>query len=418
MLYMEGKVPDVAFLGVCDRISHIQDGDSIFWHHNIIGLRKIVPFYIFPLSLKGMHFAFAVYDYLNYKPARIRIVSLAGNVVADMLLSINISGYIDPTVYSPHWDFVTLTIKNDPPIIKEPEIFKIILTREGCDIPLGELKFDLAKVEPLTEDRIAAIKSSAVGAKAVRISIECKKCNDSIKVYTGIMRRIETENEGYLWYREIPELFVCRCEATRYNLTYLKNNMHSLLGKILNDNDDLVFTPLYEIETLKIIIDDFAKLLNKNPKEEIVQTYIENNTILLHFFSPERIYFKSPILSKFVTDVVILNGKKELLLIELEKPEIPLLKKGGGLSSLLQHAIDQLKDWQFIINDHRLSVLECIGLNKDEVGKIRLIVIAGRNRHNPEHLRKLKATINDVELFTYDDVLKNAKLLLQSFGNL
>jgi hypothetical protein len=206
---------------------------------------------------------------------------------------------------------------------------KVVLTRNNSNVTIGCLTFGVIQSLPLTEDRINAIKSNPLAIKMANFVIKCNICNDEIKAYVGLDRSVNLETEGYIWYKELPDLFVCRCGKSNADLRIAKDNMPALLDNIVLDRDRISLTKMYETEVLENICSRFSDLLNRNPPEERVQEFIEGNPILLQHLSPVRMFYKSPILSKYNTDIVILNQKKELLLIELERPGIQLLKKTG-----------------------------------------------------------------------------------------
>ena len=160
---------------------------------------------------------------------------------------------------------------------------------------------------------------------------------------------------------------------------------------------------------LQAVCGQFEALLDQNPAEEQVQQFMESNPLVLHQFSPDRVFFKSPILTTYKTDIAVLTSKRELLLIELERPSTRLLKKDGGIAATMQHALDQVRDWLHMIDEHRAAVLKCLNLQPEEVSTIRGVVILGRDRdYRGDHLRKLKWTdFGRIAFFTYDDLLRS-----------
>jgi hypothetical protein len=164
---------------------------------------------------------------------------------------------------------------------------------------------------------------------------------------------------------------------------------------------------MYEKGSLDNVLTNFRLLLNAAATEETCQVFMEQNPILLHPFSPAETFFKAPILSLRRTDFAIVNHQKELLLVELEKPSTKIMKKDGGLHSELQHAFDQVHEWLHSADEHRAAVLECIGVDRRNVGAVRAVVIAGRDaEYDPEKLRRLKGVdYGRVRLLTYDDLL-------------
>ena len=152
----------------------------------------------------------------------------------------------------------------------------------------------------------------------------------------------------------------------------------------------------------------FAKLVSSNPPEEDIQQFMQNNTILLTVFDPKRIFFKPPLLTKFKADIAILNHKKELLLIELERPSLQLLKQDGGVCAEL-NKLQQVNDWLHLAEEQRVAVLSCIGnLTLADVSKARGVIVAGTDKgYDAEQLRHFKWTDfgNDITVFTYDDLI-------------
>jgi hypothetical protein len=179
------------------------------------------------------------------------------------------------------------------------------------------------------------------------------------------------------------------------------------------------FARLYEKSALEDVCSQLIALLDSDPEEEEVQVFIKNNPVLLCFFAPERIFYKSPILSKYKTDITILNQRHELLLIELEKPGKRILKEDGGVAAPMQHALDQVRSWLHAIDEHRAAALDCLELKPSDVSMIRTAVIMGRDKdYNSEHLRRLKATDlgRRIEFLTYDDLLQGVLSVVRSFN--
>lgn len=437
------NAPDVAFLGVCDRAIQITNGELYSTKQNILGLKSVIMSSIYPLNISGLHLVFAVYDPFNFKPARIVFLSSSGEeqLCIDInLLQTNDSSLenkVDPETINdknifctptaniifqnqyPVWSLLTMEINNTGFAIEKPGQYKVILRREDFEVSLGCLSFGYVPAEPLTEDRVAAIKSNPNAARAIKVSISCNKCNRKLSVYCAIERKKEEEVDGVMWYKDLTDSYLCKCKKTIIDLKYLRN-LHVLLGEPMGINNEISFTKFYELDSLNKIYHQFNSLVSQDPTEEKLQLCLENNPIILHQFSPRKIFFKSPILTKYNTDIVILNHKKELLLIELEKSGTRLLTKNGGIASALQHPLDQVRDWLHMTDEHRIAVLECIGLKSEEVSSVKGIVIAGRDLgYEPEHLRKLKWTdFGRINFFTYNDLLGSLSTLINTFGNI
>lgn len=427
----EQIVPDVAFLGVCERAIHIRDGEAYTWRHHLIGLRNIVLSPIYPLQLSGFQLALAVYNPFSFEPAHIRILTHNDEEIMHMDITLMQADAPDKPVPRndtitfiqgayPVWAFLVFPISANNILVKQPGPCKVTLCRNGEEFTIGSLNFGVRYVAPLTEDRVQAIKSNPMAVKWTMAIIKCNKCDDEICAYVGLERSDSLEKDGYIWYKQLPEIFVCSCGSGNIDLHTIRENMHALLENVVVDEDYLSFTRMYEQEALEAICNQFSTLLDQNPPEEVVQRFIQENPLLLQQFSPARIFYKSPILTKYNTDIVILSQKKELWLVELEKPDIQLLKRDGGIASDLQHAFDQVRDWLYTSDDHRATVLACIGLKPEEVASIRGVVIAGRDyNYDENHLRKLKWTdFGKVSFFTFDDLLGSMVDLVRRISQL
>ena len=423
------EVPPLAYLGICDHGKHIQPNHPHLWHHNILGLRNTVISPIYPLFLANFQLVMAIYDSFNSPGAHISIRTEKGEEICYIDFERGASSMDEnkktqssvetfaPTGF-PTWTTVLVPFKNIT--VNELGQYTIYLVRDEEEIPIGSLFFGLAEVPPLTDDRVAAIRSNPMAAQRVRMILECNKCGDKITAYCALEKISGAENRGYIWYHDLPELFECRCGKTVVNLEILRKNMHVLIGQTPTPHGNISVTRMYEKSALEDIRGRFLNLLDTDPTEEQVQQFIKEHPILLHQFSPQRILYKPPILSRYETDIVILNHKKDLILIELEKPGKKLLKQGGGIASEAHHAFDQVNDWLHEIKLHRPAVLDCLDIETNEVGKVKGVVIIGRESdYEQKHLLKLKERdFGEVELFTYDDLLRNLGGLIWNIEDL
>ena len=191
------------------------------------------------------------------------------------------------------------------------------------------------------------------------------------------------------------------------SLDILKSNMHALLGKSDINLNNLSFSTLYQADTIDRISENLLTLIKGNPKEEDIQQFLARNPIVFHFLSPVRLFEKPPILSKHQADFAILDSRGTLFFVEIERPDILLLRKDGAASAEMEHAISQVRDWLFLYEKHRGAVLECLDLGDREVTRVKGLVIAGRNEScDPENLRKFKwQDRGAIDCMTYDDLL-------------
>lgn len=429
---MNQHAPNIAFLGACERATQVKKGQPILWKHSILGLKQLFLSHVFPLNLRGLQLAFAVYDPFSFEDTRIRMLTPTDEEVFHLDIHIQEgnepSGYIPraeigmfvQTAY-PVWSVFVADLSDINATIMYPGQYKVTMCREAEEVSIGSLIFGYAPAPPLTKERIAAIRSNPYAAKRARFSMRCSQCNDELRAYTGLERSAEEERNGWIWYKQLPDSFTCKCGKNTMDLTMLRDSLHALLGSSMREEgEEISFTRLYERGALEAICSQFASLLDLSPEERQVQQFIEDNPILLQQFTPERIYHKVPILTKRETDFAVLSNKRELILIEIEKPGKRLLKKDGGITAVLQHAFDQVRDWLHRIEEHRAAALACIGLKPEEVVSVRGVVIAGRDSgYTAEHLRKLKWTnFGPIAFYTYDDLLRGLVALVRTVSDL
>ncbi len=421
------EVPNIAFLGFSERAMHITQGPPFLWRFDLIGLRKAISSKIYPLSLKGAHLVVAIYNPRNFGEGHICIESKANNEKIPFDIKLETDQSIETPLTSSKsmeifntneksWDVFLLPL-NDV-IIQHPGLFNLFLLKGKQEFPLGTLLFGLERVEPLTPEKIAAIKSNPKALKAVRFVIGCKECNESVKCYASLDRK--KEETGYIWYEDLPDEFKCSCGKNTWDLTILRKNLHGLLVSHVDFEGNVSLTRLYEKNALDITLNDFRELIDTDPLEEAVQKFIETNPILLHTLSPQRTFWKPPILSKFVADIAVLNQKKELILIEIEKPGKKILKQDGGLTADAQRPFTQLNEWLCLIDDHRAAFLSGLNLTTADVSKIRGMVVIGRNEgYDSEHIRKLHWTdFGKCEFNTYDDMVNSLATLIRGLKGL
>jgi len=195
--------------------------------------------------------------------------------------------------------------------------------------------------------------------------MRCNECGSELLFYAGLERLPDLEAEGYRWHNHIPDRFDCSCGKVSLDLSIFKRNFYALLGVDFSSAEAGAYTPLYDQGALDSIWRKFGALLSTNPREEVLQKYIEEHIVLLHQFPAVEIYFKPPILTAFKADFAVVTPQRELILIEIEKTTTRLLTKDGGVASELQHAFDQVHSWLHVIDEHRVAILDSIGIKRD-----------------------------------------------------
>ena len=426
------KLVDIAFLGIADQAAYVRDQavpGLMGW--NILGLRPyfLTPFV--PAMVRGVKLAFAVRE-VGSEPIKVHIRSASGLELGwlqlhfqPLAISSNTVQEVSLTSDTPvldlaeGWQFFVAPLNVDA-LAHESGEYQVFLETNDGEKPVGSFLILAAMPTPLTEERIAAIRSDPHAAKAVRMQISCNQCRAGVKVYAALEATQKWVEEGWIWYRDLPDEFHCNCGKTTIDLRHIRENMHLLLGYRHLADDNISLVPLYEQSTLRQLFDTFDHLLNSDPKEETIQKFIEKNTIILHEYPAVRIIFKPTILTQYRADFGIVTPQKELILIEIEHTRTKLLRKNGGVASELSHAIDQVEDWLRTADDHRVAFLSELSIDPSSVSLVRGVVIAGRDRgQDAKHLRALRGRDRGrVSFRTFDDLLFSVEALARDMGKL
>ena len=416
----------IIFLGLCERAAYVQEGNTSIFKWNILGLKHVLLSYIYPFNLCGVTLGIAFDQNTLQDGTVLRISDQEGKEVGTIKLEFR---YVKPTIEEKAfkksgpmiqvpdqgWLTAFLTISSRDIVINNPGVYFLSAVINDNSLIIGQFHLALIDPPPITQERIAAIKSDPNAAKAVIVKVGCKKCPDEYKIYAALEPNKKLEETGHNQFQSIPDDFICSYGTTKIDLRIIRRNLHGLLGQKNNDSHQAAFTPLYEASSLEDIRSNFLELLKANPKEELLQQFIQENPVLLHQFPAEEIFFKPPILTFFKADIGIVTHQKELILIELEKTSTKLIKRDGGLHSELNHAFDQVRDWLPIVDEHRLAVLDSLNIDRSMVSTIRGVVIAGRDiGYDAKHLRRHKGTDwGRITFLTYDDLLFSLDSLIR-----
>lgn len=419
---------EIAFLGLVERASQVADGGTNLLKWNLLGFKGHIVANFFPLNLGGMHLCFAIRGG-PVESLQIRLLFDGKELGGVTLFQTQLfetapaeSGLPLTPVIKDRWTYVAVPIPSGPPslILPGPGTCELsIKLADGMDLSIGGFPCYLVDPPPFTPERIAAMRSAPYAAKAVRVEFGCQHCPTKLRAYAGLEHLLNLESEGYIWFSELPDEFECSCKATRFDLSSVRRNLQAALDGCVTPSGDGDFLPLYSHDALITICRRFSAVLEKSPREEVIQTFMEENPILLHQFPSLRTLFKPNILTFFTADFAILTPQKELILVEIEKANTRLLKRDGGEAAGLTHAFDQVRHWLHVVDEHRLAVLATLRIPPEQVAIIKGLVIAGRDKgESAEHLRRLKGGANRarIEFLTFDDLVSSLALLAEKIG--
>ena len=209
------------------------------------------------------------------------------------------------------WLVAFLQLPAEPKIIiqKRGRYVATVQTEDANEEIIGEFYCEQVDPAPLTPEREAAIRSNPRAAKAARLVLGCQICPSKCRVYAALERMPSLEIEGFSWYRDIPEDFVCECGKTKFDLSTVKRNFFAVLGHSIGMSGQVDYKPFYERDAIENLRVEFTNLLDTDPPEESLQQFIEQNPILLHQFPAEKLFFKPPILTRFKADFAVVTSK-------------------------------------------------------------------------------------------------------------
>jgi hypothetical protein len=110
---------------------------------------------------------------------------------------------------------------------------------------------------------------------------------------------------------------------------------------------------------------------------------------------------------KYRVDLVVQpsGGTQRVLLVELERANLPLFTKSGAPMAHVTHALQQVEDWLRFWQEHPSEVPRSLDPTISPAG----VVILGRSKHLTEDQRRRLLSLNSnrrVQLLTYDDLLE------------
>lgn len=437
---MQENQASIAFLGLAEKAECLFEHAFDLYKWNVLGLRTILASPVYPYRLNGWHIAVALRIQDLQKDHALEIQAQDGSLVGTISLSTPV---VEPSVVeslqnqqellppdqkvmlmpAAGWQMVFISLGETEIAVPCPGVYNVVSIYQDKKEIVGQLLFGQINPPPFTLEQLSAIKSDPYAAKAVRFELGCKQCPTKMRVYAAFERIPAEDNAGSIWYQDVPDEFKCGCGVTKIQLSSIRRNLFSLLGRPIHQPAERAkIIPLYGQQVIQSLRLQYLSLLSReNVIEEDMQKFIQMNPLILHQFPATRILWKPPFLNAYNADIAIVSPSKELLLIELESPKLRLLNKDGGVSAKLQHAVDQVNSWFDLMQDHRLAILDDFKLLPEEVSFVRGLVIAGRDHPwNPKHLRRLKGQYSrsGPSLLTFDDLAAALSNLSMTMGNL
>lgn len=166
-------------------------------------------------------------------------------------------------------------------------------------------------------------------------------------------------------------------------------------------------------EELRSTIDNFRALLDSNPREEAIQSFLTEHPVLL---APTaiRVVPQLRLGSEHKPDFMVELSTSEYLLVEIKQADFNLFTKRGEHSKELKHAERQVSDWLVWVKDFTTYARESMpGIIEPKCW----IVIGRRSSLSVKDIRRLKGVNGDrpnITILTYDDLIDKAEQHLKN----
>ena len=303
------KYRGMVFLGLAERAAYVREGNTNLFKWNVLGLKHIVLSYIYPLRLSGWSLGFALPPDLASREFKCALTDESGKVVGSFSIYGQSASPNDPEavlqkegpfLWMPQqgWATAFLPLGETVFVIEKPGIHYLRDVTDGRDEIIGQLKFAVIDPLPLTEERIAAIKSDPAAMQAVMVELGCQHCPSKCRAYAALERSEKSESDGWVWYRNIPDLFTCQCGKTTLSLDTIRRNLFGFFGlRAAGEATNVSFIPLYERSLLATLRSKFSHLLTSKPKEELLQQFLARLYRVRNFSSalPSSLLLANPL---------------------------------------------------------------------------------------------------------------------------
>lgn len=173
------------------------------------------------------------------------------------------------------------------------------------------------------------------------------------------------------------------------------------------------------VEKLKKLSAEYQTLLDQNPDEAALQSFLKLHPVLLCFDHLKCI--AQPMLgSEYKMDFLLTrysSDGEESLMVEIESPRHDLFTKSGDATAPLNHAYKQVRDWRAWLTNNSVYAKSSLKLDSLNSHSRAIIVIGRGNKMNNEQKSLLKAhklERHETELLTYDDLIGRLEAVIKN----
>ncbi|MCB2229874.1 DUF4263 domain-containing protein [bacterium] len=167
------------------------------------------------------------------------------------------------------------------------------------------------------------------------------------------------------------------------------------------------------IKVSPILLDRFVALIDRETSEEEYHVFLNEHPSLLDPLATD-VKTKKALGVDYVTDFAIKLLNNRYVLVEIEKPQDRIFTRKNDFSADLSHALGQVVDfleWVTTNNEYAKKLLPGIQNPRG------LLVMGRRTNLSAEQQAKLaqfNLSLSNIDIITYDDIVDNARNLLEN----
>jgi hypothetical protein len=174
------------------------------------------------------------------------------------------------------------------------------------------------------------------------------------------------------------------------------------------------------IQTLIGTLTRYKEIINnKKTTESAMQTFFENNWILLEM-DARRVFPKFNLGGELIPDFVIETSDFRYIIVEIESPNVELYtqEKPPNPSRSLREADSQIKSYLSYVHENILHLRRKLPFLSGE--KIKGLIVIGRSSilsdDQKKRLEQDRAYSKDYDIVTYDELFEKVRVFLENLG--
>ena len=167
------------------------------------------------------------------------------------------------------------------------------------------------------------------------------------------------------------------------------------------------------IKLSRSVLDEFARLINAEEREEEYQQFLAAHPVLLDPLAAE-IVPKQRLGLELATDYAVRSHDGRWVLVEIERPQDLLFTEGGDFRERFTHAFGQVLDFQHWVDDNVAYAQRRMRSITAPRGLLVMGLRSGLTAEMDAKLRRFADNSRRIDIATYDDLLARATSLYEN----